>query len=192
MYKIKEGYVHRGDPIYCDNTQKTDHFQYEVYQLALTIAKIIDKQPVLDIGCGSGYKLVNLFCDFDTLGIDLKPTYSYLIKKYPNKSWAIKTDTPPVGKYGVVVCADVIEHVLDPDNFINYLSKIDFCYLILSTPDRSFRVLSQDGPPTNTAHVREWTRDEFYEYMREYFEIINQYVTNKSQCTQCVIVKKKS
>jgi len=192
MYKIKEGYKHRENPIYCDNTTRKDHFQLEVYQLALTIAKIIDKKPVLDIGCGSGYKLVNLFNGFKSLGVDLEPTYNWLVEIYFDKCWQIKSDIPPDGKFGVVICADVIEHVIDPDEFIGYLMKIDFDYLVLSTPDRSFNALSQDGPPNNTAHVREWTKDEFYDYVSQYFDVVNHYVTNKAQCTQCMILKHKA
>ena len=72
----------------------------------------------------------------------------------------------------------------------DYISNIDFKYLVISTPYRDSVNLSQDGPPKNLDHAREWTLQEFNEYINTYFEIVNQFVTNKSQNTQCIIVKK--
>lgn len=191
MYKIKSGYTHREDILLFDDSHNSDQWQYEVYQFAYTIAKIISKKPVLDIGCGSGYKLVNIFKDFDTLGIELKFAYDILVERYPERNWKTKSRYPPKNKFGVVILADVIEHIIDPDEIINYLNLIKFDYLIISTPNRDDIRLSQDGPPNNKAHVREWTFDEFHHYINQYFNIINHFVINKEQKTQCVICKKK-
>ncbi len=190
LYKIKSDYNHRSHPKPFDDTSNTDEWQYEVYELAHTIALIIPKLPVLDIGCGSGYKLVNIFKEFDTLGIELKETYNFLIKEYPTYKWEIKSNNPPLGKFGVIILSDVIEHINDPDEIMKYIQQIDFEYLIISTPNRDDRTLLQDGPPNNIAHAREWTKKEFSEYISEYFQIINHYNINKNQKTQCVIAKK--
>jgi len=190
LYKIKPDYIHRDNPLPFDDTENTDKWQYEVYELAHTIALIIPKLPVLDIGCGSGYKLVNIFKGFDTLGIELEETYKFLIETYPEKKWQIKTDVPPEGSFGVVIIADVLEHLQDPDEMMKYISGINFQYLIMSSPNRDSETLSQDGPPHNIAHAREWSFNELNEYVSDYFQIINQYVSNKAQRTQCIIAKK--
>lgn len=191
LYKIKSSYIHREEPIYFDDSNNADEYQFEVYQLAYTLSKTIPKLPVLDIGCGSGYKLVNIFKDFETLCVELEETYKKLIFKYPNKKWEIITGTPPKDKFGIVILSDVIEHLKNPDDMIEYLQKINFIYLVISTPDRDDLSLSQNGPPNNKAHAREWTFAEFYNYISEHFNIINHYVINKQQKTQCIVCKKK-
>lgn len=190
LYKIKENYVHRERAIYCDDRNNADKWQYEVYQFAHTIAKIIPKLPVLDIGCGSGYKLVNIFKCFDTTGIDVEQTYNFLIADYPDKHWEVKTDVPPTGKFGVIILADVIEHIDNPDTILRYIQNIDFQYLVISTPFRDSAGLSQNGPPNNLSHFREWTLKELSEYILDYFDVINHFIINKEQHTQCMVVKK--
>jgi 2-polyprenyl-3-methyl-5-hydroxy-6-metoxy-1,4-benzoquinol methylase len=190
MYKIKPEYIHRENPLPFDDTPNTDKWQYEVYELAHTISLIIPKLPILDIGCGSGYKLVNIFKDFDTLGIELPETYIFLIETYPKHKWKIKSENPPKKKFGIVILSDVIEHIKNPNEMLEYISKINFKYLIISTPNRDDITLSQDGPPNNIAHAREWNFKEFEEYISEYFDVINHYDINKNQKTQCIICKK--
>lgn len=189
-YKIKENYKIRENNLLFNDSHNSNQWQYEVYQLAYTISKIIPKLPVLDIGCGSGYKLVNIFKDLKTIGVELEEFHSKLLEKYPDRKWLIKTDEPPKEKFGVIILADVIEHILNPDEMIQYIKNIDFRYLIISTPNRDDESLSQDGPPNNHAHVREWAFQEFNDYIGEHFEIINHFVINKTQKTQCVICKK--
>lgn len=191
MYKIKSNYIIRTEPSVFDDSHNSDQWQYEVYQLAYTIAKIIMKLPVLDIGCGSGYKLVNIFSDFDTTGVEIETSYNRLVEVYPEHKWLISSPKPPQEKYGIVILADVIEHIINPDEIIDYIKQIDFEYLIISTPNRDDISLSQDGPPNNQSHVREWAFLEFNEYIGEHFEIINHFVINKQQKTQCLICKKK-
>lgn len=190
-YKIKPGYIHRENISLFDDSHNSDQWQYEVYQLAYTIAKIIPKKPVLDIGCGSGYKLINIFNDFDTLGVELKFSYDILVEKYPNKKWELKTPIPPNDTFGIVILSDVIEHIIDPDDMISYINLINFDYLIISTPNRDDTRLSQDGPPNNESHVREWSFNEFHQYLSQYFNIVNHFVINKEQKTQCAICTKK-
>jgi SAM-dependent methyltransferase len=189
-YKIKPNYKHREDPLLFDDSHNSDNWQYEVYQLAYTIANVISKKPVLDIGCGSGYKLVNIFKDFQTIGIELKECYKYLIKNYPDRIWMIKNQKPLDNIFGVVILADVIEHLINPTDMLDYIKNINFEYLVISTPYRDHPDLSQDGPPNNKSHVREWTLDEFNEYIKEHFDIINHFMINKHQKTQCMICKK--
>lgn len=186
---IKNNYIHRDEPEYFDDTCNTDEWQNEVYHLAYTLSKIISKKPVLDIGCGSGYKLISIFHDMDTIGIEVEKTYQFLIQKYPDKTWK-KVGTKLDQDFGVVILSDVIEHVKNPDEILNFLRDIKFDILVISTPYRDSIALCQTGPPKNISHAREWSFNEFREYIGSKFEIINHFLINKSQHTQCIICKK--
>ena len=91
----------------------------------------------------------------------------------------------------VIVCSDVIEHLVDPDELLDYIKAISYKYLILSTPDRDLVYKPSDegcnGPPANEAHVREWNYQEFDEYISMHFNVIDHRVTNLGQCTQMII-----
>jgi len=127
----------------------------------------------LDIGCGDGSK----------------------IKKYiaPNVVVAIGVDTPRVikavnrackdpnlfgvdvenytkldlfgGAFDLVTCIEVIEHLGNPDRLFDLIRdwSSDKTRIVLSTPERDHRRMS--GPPENKKHVREWTMDEFSDYL---------------------------
>ena len=63
----------------------------------------------------------------------------------------------------VVVCSDVIEHLVDPEPLIeNLRSWLDYApIVILTTPERDLvRGPNDLGPPINPSHVREWSLAE--------------------------------
>ena len=63
-YFIKENYTHREKVRYHDDTKKsynTDKWQKEVYLLAKQYAEYSNFNTVLDIGTGSGFKLIKYF-----------------------------------------------------------------------------------------------------------------------------------
>jgi 2-polyprenyl-3-methyl-5-hydroxy-6-metoxy-1,4-benzoquinol methylase len=76
----------------------------------------------------------------------------------------------------LVICADVIEHVKNPDELIHFIIKMDPEHIVISTPDRDLLHeklgRSQTGPPGNTHHIREWSFDEFENYISRNFNII--------------------
>jgi len=71
-------------------------------------------------------------------------------------------------KFQCVICADVIEHLLNPDSLLAFLKKLlaPEGHLFLSTPDRDIErgpnCLSSPKPE----HVREWNRSEFKKYLQ--------------------------
>src|SRR3990167_3201159 len=88
-YYLKEGYVQRQEYLQYDDTKWTDEFQDHVYRLALEeFNEECSKREntlslsVADLGCGSGFKLMKYFRDYNTLGIDLEPNVSHAREAY--------------------------------------------------------------------------------------------------------------
>jgi hypothetical protein len=175
-------------PSHHDDANYTDEGQKEVYEFCRNFMKENNLKKVIDVGCGSGYKLVKyLSDDFETLGIETEPCYSLLLKKYPQNNWSLSGEAEKSFDYStvkdsdVVLCCDVIEHIVNPDDLIKYLLSFTCKYYIISTPCReilckhpkfsSFYGRSWNGPPRNSCHVREWTMNEFKLYLSNTFNI---------------------
>lgn len=193
FFSIKPGYHHARFAEQLNATQSTDEWQKEVYQLANDIASENKYTAILDVGCGSGYKLVTILGQFNTVGIEVNPTFEWLQKKYPHKSWLLFDTAQPANiKTDMVICADVIEHIVNPDDLLDFISEIDFKQLVISTPERDAVAGKNDyGPPENTAHFREWNAIEFRNYLRQWFIIKEQKIYNTKSVTQVVICEKK-
>lgn len=176
-YEIKEGYIIRQKPNHYDDTTLKDEYQDEVYEFAKNLLDEKKFSRIVDVGCGSGFKLIKYFDNYDTIGIETEPCFSNLIKKYPNKKW-IKSGEPEKNfsnfstKTDIIICADVIEHLLDPDLLISYINLFEYKYLIISTPDREKFYGEKNGPPLNHNHVREWTFEEFEKYLKLNFNYV--------------------
>jgi len=155
---------------------------------------------VIDVGCGSAYKLITFLKEFNTIGIETEPCYTYLQQTYPGFKWLLSGDPEKSFKLynefnnpDVVICSDVIEHIVNPNKLIDYLLELKSKYYIISTPCRevlcnnpkfstSYKN-SWHGPPNNTCHVREWTMEEFKQYISEKFDIISShYGKNQIEC----------
>jgi 2-polyprenyl-3-methyl-5-hydroxy-6-metoxy-1,4-benzoquinol methylase len=189
-YYIKSGYHSRIDNDYYDDTEHTDDRQKEVYQYARYLADKHGYTNIMDIGTGSGYKLLNYFKGFNTLGIDLPPTVEWLRRTYPDHKWS--DEFIPVSGYDIIIASDVIEHIPYPETLIDLIKKCNPKLVIFSTPDRDLKGQhEQDGPPANPAHVREWTMPEFKDYIGSEFNVIKQYIFNKAQGTQVVLAELK-
>src|ERR1051326_8529161 len=115
-YCIKDGYRTRRWNRFFDDTALRDEWQDEVYAKAKELADQQDLKSVLDLGTGSGFKLLKYFGDRQTLGIDLPKTVRWLNRTYPDRQWSDRFE-PHFG-FDLVVCADMIEHVPDPDRVL--------------------------------------------------------------------------
>lgn len=188
-YFIKEDYIHRLDNNYFDDTSFTDEWQKEVYEFAKEICLKYNIKNIADIGTGSGYKLISNFSEFNTLGIDVTKTVNWLMKQYPDRQWSDKFE--PIENYELIIASDVIEHLPDPDILLDLLEKSKPKFIILSTPERNLLGKKLNGPPKNLSHCREWTMDEFKNYVSSKFEIIDHFISNTSQATQVVLAKLK-
>jgi hypothetical protein len=192
-YSIYDGYTHGTVPVHFDDTTSTDGWQREVYLYAKSVAERYEHKKIVDFGCGSGYKLVVNFQDHDTLGIDLPPTIEFLNKTYPDRQWTSSMDR--IEGVDLFIASDVIEHMVNPDELIEYIKLCAPKDIILSTPDRNLIVSEWGGhhlgPPGNNTHLREWAFEEFQQYISQHFEIIDHVITNVSQATQLIHCKIK-
>lgn len=192
QYHIKKGYNHRSTVECFDDTKNKDEWQKEVYIAAAKLFSDNNYATILDIGCGSAYKLIENFNHGTITGVEVEPALSFLRKKYPDNQWE-KLENVYFKSFDMIICADVIEHIYDPDNFLKEITdKIRFKSFIISTPDRdSLKIKSSYGPPENPAHYREWNFSEFKKFISAYMNIEDHYISNKSQATQMAICKSK-
>jgi SAM-dependent methyltransferase len=184
-YCIKDGYRARLKNRFFDDTPLKDEWQNEVYAKARALVDERGYTSVLDIGTGSGFKLLKYFADKDTLGIDLPRTVAWLKRTYPNRNWSDRFE-PQIG-YDVVICADVIEHIPDPDQVLDLIAQCRPQIAVISTPDRALLKRGLDGPPGNKAHVREWAFSEFAQYIGRRFRVLEHFISNSVQSTQVII-----
>lgn len=196
-YGLPPGYRHRSAISYFDDLENEDDWQREVYEAARDIMRQEGLRTVCDVGCGSGYKLVHLLGEFDTLGIDLPETIETVRRTYPQRRWVAGSfERVELPRADLVICADVIEHVADPDALMRFLTGIAKHYVVLSTPDRDlvydWRSPNRFGPPANRAHVREWTMAEFNRYVGRFLAIERHEISNRGQGTQMIVGRVRS
>ncbi len=193
-YGIFPGYVHRAEPSYFDDTGFADEWQREVYQFAADLMSREGLRSVADVGCGSGFKLVNYLGQYDTTGYDVEQTVAFLRNKYPERTWrSVPFSERGLPSPDLVVCSDVIEHVPDPDALLDFIVGLSPRYVVLSTPDRDclYRPGSRHhvGPPTNPTHLREWSFPELHAYIDSKLEVLDHRITNRAQGTQMIFAR---
>ncbi len=191
-YCIRGAYQHRSAYCYFDDTQFSDEYQKEVYLRAAAIVQNDGCRSVYDVGCGSGYKLVNYLGAYETLGFDVPETVAFLRRKYPDRRWtSVSFSDRRYLPADVVICSDVIEHVLDPDELMQFLLSVSRKWLVLSTPDRlrEYPTFSrfQLGPPHTEHHIREWAFGEFSQYVRQFVDIHEHFHPNPAHATQMIV-----
>lgn len=199
LYNL-ENYTANNTPDHHIDIGFKDESQKEVYLFCKEFMKNNNLLTVVDIGCGSAHKLTTILSEFNTIGIETEPCYTYLQKTYPDFKWLLSGEAEKSFKLydeihnsDVVICSDVIEHIVNPDNLVDYLLSLKSKYYIISTPCREILCnhpkfsntykKTMNGPPLNRCHVREWTMEEFKQYISKYFNIISsQYGEEQIEC----------
>jgi SAM-dependent methyltransferase len=181
-YQIKPGYVCNeirsipGTPRAQQDRHLSSVAQYYVYKAALSLSRGIAARRILDVGCGMGLKLKEFFYDeFEVFGVDAPPGVCEARKEMP-KGVFIEEDlqNPRFGlkehlsKADIIVCADVVEHVEDPDAVLKFIREFagPKTFILLSTPERDLLHGPSNNQPRNPFHVREWNFSEFSAYLR--------------------------
>jgi 2-polyprenyl-3-methyl-5-hydroxy-6-metoxy-1,4-benzoquinol methylase len=179
-----------------------DECQDQTYSHAYDVYDRNGYMSVLDFGCGGGYKLMKYFGDVDApyiIGMDTATTVEWLKREYPNRVWINSAlyarhrwdmvRSAPMG-IDLLIASDVIEHLPDPDLFLDFVQHIRPRKFIFSTPNRErLQEMFMTGPPRNHAHYREWTFREFGDYIESRFVIEEHIEPVEGDCTQILVGK---
>ncbi|MDR6818094.1 hypothetical protein J2X76_003271 [Neorhizobium sp. 2083] len=185
-------YVHQPEPTAYDDRGMKDEWQRGVYENAARIAEANNFTSVVDYGCGSGFKLINNFGGLQTTGVEIEPTLSELKQIYPERAWIDGSFLrPEIFNVDLVICSDVLEHLMEPDRLLSAFAASKGRIFILSTPalellaDRGKS--NRGGPPTNPTHIYEWSTREFADLVGRHLKIISHSISNLPQATQLCI-----
>ena len=149
-----------------------------MYQYAQTVLLSRKYSSVIDVGCGPGTKLARLVANTSpesSAGIDLPESIDLCRKmhgepiKWIEADFSSEDDIRLEQRYDLVICADVIEHVVDPDSLLDLMKRLvnPGGMLLISTPERT-RLLGESAlVPSNRYHIREWSEDEFLAYLKD-------------------------
>ncbi|MFN3349638.1 hypothetical protein [Pseudorhodoplanes sp.] len=136
--------------------------QPDAYELAAFLAVKYGADTIIHIGCGSGQKT----------RIDFGLNLESCSQRFQAVTWipadlemAHKINIPEVIlRRSIVICADVIQHLLDPRGLLTLLGDLSRLVhaVIITTPERDLvRGEHHVALPPNPAHVQEWNLDEF-------------------------------
>ena len=173
---IKEGYrINRSNAKVRHSKIDPMRYQRDVYIYAAEAIKSMGANRVADVGCGTGDKLVHYVAPVTNqfVGVNQESTISVCKKTHQVGEWYAEDLEKPrlhLQPFDLITSADVIEHLRNPDHLIEWMRRHAHCEteVILSTPDRDLRRGPESmGPPENRAHVREWNRSEFADYLRD-------------------------
>lgn len=183
-FGIPKDYKTRSDPKWNDHScvgeSKRGSYQPDIYTFAGVLARGSNATKVIDIGCGYAEKLVVLHPEFQILGIDTVKNIRWCQINHKFGRWhaadlehasTLYDKIDPCGS--VVVCADVVEHLVDPTELIKLFeawSKVA-SFVLVTTPCRdqlcAKNKKARQGPPNNLCHVREWTISEFRKWLTQ-------------------------
>ncbi len=174
VLELSSAYASRERPEYfVDSPEITGGvtWQPDVYAMAAAMARAGGCHTIVDIGCGQARKLSALHPEFRVIGVDYGENITWCRRTYTFGSW-LESDLeqhdllpipPAVLSDAVIVCSDVIEHLVDPRALLATLRSllVHARYVVLTTPDRvRTHGTTHAGPPPNPAHTREWTTEE--------------------------------
>lgn len=191
QYCIKDNYV-------CNLTQNNEPvaiytvppmsklYQVPVYLQVQRFLKTNPQCSVLELGSGTGYKLNKYIRPFalEVTGADQAVCTDFAKAKFPGIHWIEFDLEGPTKKFGlkeadVIISADVIEHLVDPDKLLALCTANAHkqTRIFLSTPERDLvRGKKHHGPPPNQLHIREWNFDEFAAYLKSNGLIVEKHV----------------
>lgn len=149
-------------------------YQYHVYAWAASLITHRGLRSVLDVGCGPGVKLASLIspvCN-DIEGIDQATGVAAARRAgAPGRYTVVDLETcgmPAWRTFDLIICADVIEHLMDPDPALRLIRRFSHAgtLAVVSTPDRARLHGRECMASTKPDHVREWSAPEFVRLLR--------------------------
>ena len=132
-------------------------------RLIFNIIKNLNFNSVMDIGCGEGSFLKELFFlrqGIDVIGIDISSNaISLAKKKISNGIFKVLNAEKEIIdlKADLVVCCDVIEHIVNDQFVINNLAYASNRYILISTLQGQMRDIEKD-----VGHVRNYSKEDLF------------------------------
>ena len=165
-YCLPTPYRRRPRPEYFVDALDGMTCQPDVYEAAAAVARKIGARTIIDVGCGSGAKLVELHPEFQIVGVDFGENLAACRRRHPYGVWVEHDleapELPPLpagtAAGAVVVCADVIEHLVAPERLLTTLRDllVDAAAVVISTPEREL-VRGPGHPARRTTHATRWS-----------------------------------
>ncbi|MGI8558881.1 MAG: class I SAM-dependent methyltransferase [Solirubrobacteraceae bacterium] len=133
---------------------------------------------IVDLGCGTARKLVEMHPHYDIIGVDYGSNIGFCRSTYAWGRW-IEHDLDSAAPLplsaadlqgSVIVAADVIEHLQRPERLLAALRLAlrHASAAVLSTPERDLTWgAGHRGPPPNECHVREWNQEELRRFLAD-------------------------
>lgn len=171
-----EGFAASAEPSYWtpERIPLAARYQYDVYRIAADLMRGPGVSSVLDVGCGPPVKLSSL--------LPAKPLALHLVDQAQSAPLAaqllpaatftaanLETVDLDLGRrFDLVICADVIEHLRDPDPCLRFIRRhlSPGGVLLISTPERDILRGRDCRSCPHPMHVREWNREEFARFLQ--------------------------
>ena len=150
------------------------------------LAKGLDFQKTLEIGCGEGiflYHLKELLEGKDVSGIDIDPDELETAKKnidFAELSMANGEQLPFADQsFDLVFCCEVLEHVENPGHVFQEIKRVAKKYCILSVPNEPlWRILNfargayMSDWGNTPGHLHHWNPSGFRKLVASHFTIL--------------------
>ena len=165
-------------------------YQYHVYKKAADLLSKLADRSCLDLGCGYPQKAKELILPVtdDVTLVDQPSMKGMLARDFPEMKFIPMNledgATDLLAKYSCVLCADVVEHLIDPDPLMNTIrNTLSFDGVaVISTPERDIERGTNCLTSPKPEHVREWNRAEFHTYLGESgFKVVEHFLAPKGR-----------
>ncbi len=157
-------------------TEGSKLYQYQVYEEAARIAKANPGLKVLDLGCGTAYKLMKLIYPHSThiTGVDLPEAIAVSKRIWSGcdgsnvRLVAADLEDPsacPAGKFDLIICANLIHQLDNPDCLMECIRKCSHenTIILISTPDKDSANVKR-----LPRHKREFGREDLADYVNSH------------------------
>lgn len=171
---VQASYDPSGDPSYWNEVrlQSAASYQWDVYKTAARLVRKRGLKRLLDVGSGPPVKLKALMPDgLEICLVDQPNTARHATELLPNARFFaanLERDFPAIeGKFDLVLCADVIEHLVAPDPCLEFMRHYlaPGGLLLVSTPEREVLRGKECTHCPHPMHVREWSFGEFDRFL---------------------------
>lgn len=148
-------------------------YQHHVYAWAARLIRERGLGRVLDLGCGVGTKMaIHLIPHArEVEGMDQAAALEVARARgigVPLAAVDLERPGPMSSRpFDLIVCADVVEHLLDPDPMLGLIRSLSHAgtRLLISTPERDRERGRDCRGADKPEHVREWSRGEFRAFL---------------------------